>query len=240
MFTNELPFRTVRSWVALFAAAWLLVIAGAARAQSTPQQLVDESATTLSHFMRDPDMTWLQRHLGNAKAVLIAPSIVKAGYIFGGSGGRAVVFARDGKSGRWVGPAFYNLGAASVGFQAGVEVSESVMLAMTDKALDSLLSNSIKLGGDASIAAGPVGAGAKSDVLADFVAFSRAKGIYGGLNLEGSVIGVSDDWNRDYYGKSVLPPDILVRANVHNAHANRLLAELRRASSKSVRLSSAR
>jgi lipid-binding SYLF domain-containing protein len=240
MFTNELPFRTVRSWVALFAAAWLLVIAGAARAQSSPQQLVDESATTLSHFMRDPDMTWLQRHLGNAKAVLIAPSIVKAGYIFGGSGGRALVFARDAKSGRWVGPAFYNLGTASVGFQAGVEVSESVMLAMTDKALDSLLSNSIKLGGDASIAAGPVGAGAKSDVLADFVAFSRAKGIYGGLNLEGSVIGVSDDWNREYYGKPVLPPDILVRANVHNAHANRLLAELRRASSKAVRLSSAR
>ncbi|MDE2357861.1 MAG: hypothetical protein KGL70_00590, partial [Betaproteobacteria bacterium] len=61
MFTNELPFRTLRSWVTLFAAAWLLVIAGAARAQSTPQQLVDESATTLSHFMRDPDMTWLQR-----------------------------------------------------------------------------------------------------------------------------------------------------------------------------------
>ncbi|MGC1816907.1 MAG: lipid-binding SYLF domain-containing protein [Casimicrobiaceae bacterium] len=240
MFTNELPFRTVRSWAALLAAAWLLVIAGAARAQSSPQQLVDESATTLSHFMRDPDMTWLQRHLGNAKAVLIAPSIVKAGYIFGGSGGRAVVFARDGTTGRWVGPAFYNLGAASVGFQAGVEVSESVMLAMTDKALDSLLSSSIKLGGDASIAAGPVGAGAKSDVMADFVAFSRAKGIYGGLNLEGSVVGVSDDWNRDYYGKPVLPPDILVRANVHNAHADRLLAELRRASSKSVRLSSAR
>ena len=240
MFTNELPFRTVRSWVALFAAAWLLVIAGAARAQSTPQQLVNESATTLSHFMRDPDMTWLQRHLGNAKAVLIAPSIVKAGYIFGGSGGRAVVFARDAKTGRWVGPAFYNLGAASVGFQAGVEVSESVMLAMTDKALDSLLSNSIKLGGDASIAAGPVGVGAKSDVMADFVAFSRAKGIYGGLNLEGSVVAVSDDWNRDYYGKSVLPPDILVRATAHNAQANRLLAELRRASSKAVRLSSVR
>ena len=240
MFTNELPFPTVRSWVALFAAASLLVVAGAARAQSTPQQLVDESATTLSHFMRDPDMTWLQRHLGNAKAVLIAPRIVKAGYIFGGSGGRAVVFARDRTTGHWVGPAFYNLGAASVGFQAGVEVSESVMLAMTDKALDSMLSNSIKLGGDASIAAGPVGAGAKSDVLADFVAFSRAKGIYGGLNLEGSVVAVSDDWNRDYYGKSVLPPDILVSANVRNPQAARVLAELRRASSKAVRLSSAR
>ncbi|MGE5667474.1 MAG: lipid-binding SYLF domain-containing protein [Betaproteobacteria bacterium] len=219
---------------------WLVAATVPARAQDTPQQLVNESTTTLSHFMRDPDMTWLQRHLGQAKAVLIAPSIVKAGYIFGGSGGRAVVFARDPRTQRWVGPAFYNLGAASVGFQAGVEVSESVMLAMTDKALDSLLSNSVKLGGAASIAAGPVGAGAKSDITADFVAFSRAKGIYGGLNLEGSVIGVSNDWNREYYGKSVLPPDILVRADVHNPHADRLLAELSRASSTAVKVSSAR
>lgn len=240
MRTNASRARNLRWWSGVLAASLLAVTAGPANAQSTPQQLVDASAVTLSRFMRDPDMSWLQRHLGKAKAVLIAPSIVKAGYIFGGSGGRAIVFAHDAKSGRWVGPAFYNVGAASVGFQAGVEVSETVMLAMNEKALDSLLANSIKLGGDASIAAGPVGAGAKSDVMADFIAFSRSKGLYGGLNLEGSVIGVSDDWNRSYYGKPVLPPDILVRADVHNAHADRLLAELRRASSASVKLSSAR
>lgn len=240
MLTKTFSRWTLRWWTALIAVMWLVGATVPAGAQDTPQQLVNESTTTLSHFMRDPDMTWLQRHLGQAKAVLIAPSIVKAGYIFGGSGGRAVAFARDPRTHRWVGPAFYNLGTASVGFQASVEVSESVMLAMTDKALDSLLSNSVKLGGAASIAAGPVGAGAKSDVTADFVAFSRAKGIYGGLNLEGSVIGVSNDWNREYYGKSVLPPDILVRADVHNPHADRLLAELSRASSTSVKVSSAR
>ncbi len=211
-----------------FAAAWF----GLAPAQAAPseeQALVNQSEATFAHFMRDPDMTWLQQHVGAAKAVIVAPEVVKAGYIFGGSGGRATVWARNNATGRWVGPAFYNLGAASVGFQAGVSVSETVTLVMTEKGLNSLLANSVKLGGDASIAAGPIGAGANSDVTTDFVAFSRSKGIYGGLNLEGSVIGVANDWNRDYYGSGVLPPDILVRASVRNPNADRMLAELHHA-----------
>src|SRR6266436_1363415 len=160
-------------------------------------------------------------------APAIAPQIVKAGWIFGGSGGRAVLYARDG-TGRWAGPAFYNVVAASVGFQAGLSVSQTLTLVMTDKGLNSLLSNSVKLGGDASIAAGPIGAGANSDITTDFVAFSRSKGIYGGLNLEGSVIAVANDWNRGYYGGDVLPPDILVRASAHNAQADRLAGMLDR------------
>jgi lipid-binding SYLF domain-containing protein len=142
------------------------------------------------------------------------------------------VFARNDATGRWVGPAFYNLGAASVGFQAGISVSETLTLVMTDKGLNTLLANSVKLGGDASIAAGPVGAGANSDVTTDFVAFSRAKGVYGGLNLEGSVVGVADSWNQAYYGMPVLPPAILVRASAHNPQADKLLAELRHATSR--------
>ncbi len=140
--------------------------------------------------------------------MLIAPEIVKAGWIFGGSGGRAVLYAKNGN--KWSGPAFYNIGAASVGFQAGLSVSQTITLVMTEKGLNSLLANSVKLGGDASVAAGPVGAGAASDVTTDFVAFSRSKGLYGGLNLEGSVISPANDWNNTYYGKSVLPPDIVV------------------------------
>ena len=86
-----------------------------------PEQLVAEARKTFDNFLRDPDQTWAQQNLGGAKAVLIAPQIVKAGFIFGGSGGRAVLVARDGRA--WVGPAFYDLATASVGFQAGVEVS---------------------------------------------------------------------------------------------------------------------
>jgi lipid-binding SYLF domain-containing protein len=105
-------------------------------------------------------------------------------------------------------------------------VSETVTLVITEKGLNTLLANSVKLGGDASIAAGPVGAGAASNVMADFVAFSRSKGIYGGLNLEGSVIAVANDWNQAYYGKPVLPPDVLVRSTAHNPQADSLATAL--------------
>jgi len=218
-----------RGWVAAIVLAAFSAASTQAIAQTEQQDLVNAAETTFSNFTRDPDMTWLQQHLGDAKAVVIAPKIVKAGWIFGGAGGRAVVFARNNQTGRWVGPAFYNIGAASVGFQAGLSLSETLTLVMTEKGLNSLLANSVKLGGDASIAAGPIGAGANSDVTTDFVAFSRSKGIYGGLNLEGSVIAVGNDWNRSKYGADVLPPDILVRASVHNPQADHLAAMLDRA-----------
>ena len=158
--------------------------------------------------------------------MIITPEIVKAGFIFGGSGGRALVVARDPQSGKWMGPAFYAMATASVGFQAGISVAEGVTLVMTEKGLNSLLATSFKIGGDASVAAGPVGAGARSDIVADLITFNRAKGVYGGLNLDGTVVTASDDWNASFYGKKVLPPDILVRASVHNAAADKLLAQV--------------
>jgi lipid-binding SYLF domain-containing protein len=214
-------------------AALLFASAGGALAQSEQQKLVDRADKTLSNFLRDPDMTWLQRNIGRAKAVMVAPEVVKAGFIFGGSGGRAVTVARDEKTGKWAGPAFYTLATASVGFQAGVSVSEVVTLVMTEKGLNSLLAPSVKLGGDASVAAGPIGAGAKSDVVADFVSFSRAKGLYGGLNLDGTVIAISNEWNETYYNKKgTLPPDILVRMTARNKGGNKLVADITRAAGK--------
>jgi lipid-binding SYLF domain-containing protein len=192
---------------------------------SQPEKLVSDAQVTLNNFLRDPDQTWIQQNLGRAKGILIAPQIVKAGFIFGGSGGRAVLVAKEG--GTWVGPAFYDLATASVGFQAGVEVSEVVVVVMTDKGLNSLLSNSFKIGGDASVAVGPVGAGAKSTVTADLISFTRAKGIYGGLNLDGTVVHSNVGWNDAYYGGSnVLPPDILVRKMAQSPKSRALLSEV--------------
>jgi SH3 domain-containing YSC84-like protein 1 len=204
------------------------LVSAPAAAQTDQNQLVTAAQSTFADFQNDPNMTWFRANVGKAKGVLIAPEIVKAGWIFGGSGGRAVLYARDG-TGRWAGPAFYNVGAASVGFQAGLSVSQTITLVMTDKGLNSLLANSVKLGGDASIAAGPVGTGASSDITTDFVAFSRSKGLYGGLNLEGSVISPADEWNSAYYGKNVLPPDILVRGDARNPQGEQLAADIGRA-----------
>jgi len=223
-------FTQVTRWLLV---SMLVATSGAAVAQSEQQNLVNKADTTLSNFLRDPDMKWLQQNLSRAKAIMIAPELVKAGFIFGGSGGHAVVLARDAASGKWAGPAFYTMGTASVGFQAGVSVSENVTLVMTEKGLNSLLSTSVKLGGDASVAAGPVGAGAKSDVVADFITFSRAKGVYGGLNLDGTVIGIKNDWNELYYQKKgILPPDILVRMTTRNKGADKLVANVTRATKK--------
>jgi lipid-binding SYLF domain-containing protein len=187
-----------------------------------PEALVESARTTLSNFIRDPDQTWIQDNLGNARALLIAPQLVRAGFIFGGSGGRGVLVARDGKT--WAGPAFYNLATVSVGFQAGLDVSEAIIVVMTERGLNSLLASTFKMGADASIAAGPVGAGARSTVTADLITFTRAKGVYGGLNLDGTVVSTNVPWNDAYFGRTnLLPPDILIRRTVTSPKARALL-----------------
>jgi len=192
-------------------------------ARWAPSELVLSANTTLQNFLRDPDMSWLQQNMSRAKGVLIAPEVVKAGFIFGGSGGRALLIVKD-RDGKWQGPAFYTLATGSIGFQAGVSVSEVAMLVMTERAVNALMATSFRLGGDASIAAGPVGAGAKSDLIADFVTFSRSKGIYGGVNLDGTVVMANDEWNSAYYNNARLtPPDILIRPTVDNRDAAPLL-----------------
>ena len=171
---------------------------------------------TLSNFQRDPEMTWFRDHLKDARAVIISPNITRAGFVFGGKGGEAVVLSRERTTGQWVGPAFYNMGAGSVGFQIGVDVSEVIMLVMTEKAVNALLSSSFKLGGDMSVAAGPVGAGAGSNITADVISFARAKGVYAGISLEGAVIAPDNKANDAFYGRPASPVDILVRRNVES------------------------
>jgi lipid-binding SYLF domain-containing protein len=207
-------------------AAWHAPLAVA---QASQRVLVTSAAVTLADFLAIPDMAWLRANLAHAKAVMIAPEVTKAGVVVGGSGGRAVVVARDAKTGRWFGPAFYRLTTASVGLQVGISVSEVVTLVMTDTGLQRLLANSFQLGGDVAIAAGPIDRSARTALVADFVSFSRSQGAYIGIDLSGTVVASSDDWNRIYYGQAVQPTDILVRRKVHNPHANQLLGLLAKA-----------
>ena len=224
--TIDSPSR--RNAMGVLAAAALGGCATQSVSPGEPERLVADARTTLSNFIRDPAQTWIQENLDRARALLIAPQVVRAGFIFGGSGGRGVLVARDGRA--WAGPAFYNLATASVGFQAGVDVSEVIIVVMTDKGFNSLLSTSVKIGGDASIAAGPVGAGARSTVTADLISFTRAKGVFGGLNLDGTVVSTNIPWNDAFFGKSnLLPPDILIRRTVTSPKAAALLADVAKA-----------
>ena len=192
----------------------------------TTEQVV-RAQQTIANFANDPEMKWFRENLNKARAVIISPRVTRAAFVFGGSGGEALVLARD-KSGRWIGPAFYNLAAGGVGFQLGVDVSEVVILVMSEQALNGLLSRSFKLGGDATITAGPVGVGAAATVTADMVSFARSKGAYVGVSLDGTVLAPDDAANQAFYGKPVTPVDILVRATVKNPDAAPLQQALAR------------
>ena len=187
---------------------------------ATAEALIDAATESVNTFTVDPDMKWFRDNMNHAKGVLVVPSLVKGGFIFGGSGGSGVLLTK-GKNNLWSDPAFYTMGSGTVGFQIGVEVSEIILMIMTEKGIDALLTSSFKLGGDISIAAGPIGAGAKAQT-ADILAFSRSKGIYGGVNIEGAVLKVRNDWNHDYYAKQTSPREILIEGTVTNSHADTL------------------
>ena len=200
-----------------------------AQDKAEAQGIVDKARVTLDAFMRTKDYIWLQENIKKAKGVLIYPQILKAGFILGGSGGTGVFLAKDQGTGDWSQPAFYTVGTVSFGLQIGGEAAETVILAMTQKAVDSLYTSSVKLGGDTSIAVGPVGVGAKSNVMADFIAFSMSKGAYAGLNLEGSVVGVRGSLNKAYYGEEVSPVQIIVEKKVSNEGSSGLRTALKKA-----------
>jgi len=202
----------------------------AAEDMQIPQSIVDKSVITVKNFMSDPDMTWLQRNIKNAKGLIIVPELLKAGFVLGGSGGNGVLLVRDEKTGLWSEPAFYSIGSVSFGLQIGAQKSELIMLVMTRKGLESMYTSSFKLGADASVAAGPVGVGAAARGLtADVISFARTKGAFAGLSLEGAVIKTGNKSNRAYYGKDVRPVDIFVTRSVTNPGSSVLRSEVRQA-----------
>ncbi|MCC6141611.1 MAG: lipid-binding SYLF domain-containing protein [Nitrospira sp.] len=199
--------------------------------ESELKELVERSNKTLENFLADSNMAWFRDHMKEAKGVFIVPRMWKGAFFFGGEGGTGVFLAKNATD-EWSDPAFYTMGTASVGFQFGVQASEIILLAMTQRGIESMLSNTFKLGADVSIAAGPVGAGVEGGTAAlsaDLVTFARAKGLFGGISLEGAVIAVRDESNRHYYGKDVRPLDILMMRTVSNPESAGLRATLARA-----------
>ncbi len=186
-----------------------------------PADLVDRSTTVYKGFMADPNMEWFQRNVDRARGIFIVPQMLRGGFIIGGSGGRGLLLAQDANTAKWSSPAFYNMGSVSFGFQAGADVSEIILLIMTDRGLNAMLSTDYKIGADIAVAAGPIGASAKAQT-ADILAFGRSQGLYGGVSLEGAAISPIDDWNRQYYGQPVQVFDILINHKWNNRQADPL------------------
>ena len=183
--------------------------------------LVDNSLGTLKQFIADPNMQAFRDLARTAQGILIVPQLLRGGLVVGGTGGSGVLYARDIEAGTWRGPAFYSIGSVTFGLQVGAEASQVVMMIMTEKGLNSLLSSSFKLGADVTLAAGPIGGGTKA-ATADILAYARSKGAFGGFTVEGAVIGTKDGWNDSYYGGPAPPSDILISGAVTNSHGDEL------------------
>ena len=200
------------------------------------QQLVDRATKTLNTFVADKDMgPSLKTLLKKAHGVLIYPRVFRGAFVVGAAGGSGAFLAYDAKAKKWGGPAFYTIGEASFGLQAGGDASEVVLVALTERGMTALLATSAKLGADVGIAVGPVGAGAEAataNLSADIISFSRAKGLYAGVSLEGAVVATRGSLNKAYYGKEVSPTDILVKRTVSNKKAAGLVSAVKKAAGK--------
>jgi SH3 domain-containing YSC84-like protein 1 len=171
----------------------------------------EKAAQVFREIMDTPDKGIPQDLVENAECVAVFPSVIKAGFIFGGRGGRGVASCRALNG--WSAPAYFTLGGGSFGLQIGAQSTDFILLFMNEDGLNSLLSDEFTLGADASVAAGPVGrqAGASTDLKlnAKILSYSRSKGLFAGLELKGVVIKPDKDDMRDVYGEGVTAKEVL-------------------------------
>jgi len=215
---------------ALTGAAGLAAVAPrSAQAETEAEGLVTESRLTVDRLRADKDFFELPKYVARAKGIFIVPQLVKAGFILGAEGGTGVFLAR-GTDGTWSAPAFYTLGAGSIGFQIGGEVKEVVFVMMNDKTVDAMMASEFNLGADASLTLGPVGRGVEAsrstDFSSDIYAFSKSVGLFGGGALEGAKICIRESLNASYYGAGATPKAIVIDRRFTNLHADKLRALL--------------
>ncbi len=194
----------------------LLAVSGWADDTAKDQDRLQTSGTVLHEILNVPDDI-PQDLLDKADCVVVFPSVLKAAFVVGASYGRGAMTCRRGANfdGPWGAPSMMALEGGSVGFQIGGQATDFVLLVMNDRGAQGILSSKVKLGGDASVAAGPVGrdASAETDVSlrAEILSYSRARGIFAGVSLEGSTIRPDNDANVRIYGEKISAKDIVLR-----------------------------
>lgn len=204
-------------------------------AQEKEQNRVENAGKVMKEILNAPDGI-PQSVLDKADCVVILPSVLKFAIGFGGSYGRGVMTCRGGKTfhGRWGAPTMIALEGGSAGLQLGGNATDFILLLMSPRSATSILSSKVKLGGDATAAAGPVGraASAETDVTlrAEILSYSRARGLFAGISLQGSTLRPDNGANKNLYGKEVSAKSIVFDKAVHApACAEGLLATLQKA-----------
>ena len=226
---------------AIWAIAGIFVLVSVSSAKNPADKIKDQkdrlqnAGMVMQEILNIPDDI-PQDLLDKARCVIVMPSVVKAAFIVGGSYGRGAMVCRTGKgfTGPWGAPAMYALEGASVGFQIGGEATDFVFLVINNRGVESLLHSKVKLGADASAAAGPKGRTASADtdvyLRSEILTYSRARGVFAGVSLEGSTLRPDNDGNRDLYGKSADAATIITENKMKApSEANTLVATLQKA-----------
>jgi SH3 domain-containing YSC84-like protein 1 len=208
-------------------------------AQEKEQERLRESYTVMTEILGTPDKGIPRDLLDKAECVVVFPSVKKAAFIFGASYGRGVITCRSGENfrGPWTAPALFAMEGGSFGLQIGGQATDFVLLIMNEKGAKSVMSSKVKIGGDASAAAGPVGrtTSAETDIVmqAEILSWSRARGVFAGVSLTGSTLRSDDGANRNLYGKELNAKQIILQREARTPPAGkRLIALLDKVSPK--------
>ena len=224
-------------FLAIAALALLTLQQAACSTPGEQQTLVDRATLAAQEMMTQSVSQDPKSLLRTAKAVMVCPRIFKAGFFFGGEGGKCVMMGRSG-NGTWSYPAFYTIGSGSFGFQFGVEDNQLLMFILTEKGLNAVLDSQIKLGANASIAVATLGASIQGStttaVGADIAAYSASRGLFAGVALEGSLMSADTRWNQLYYGQAFASRQLVMQMQGNNPGADPLRDVLTRYGTRAV------
>ena len=197
----------------------ILFVANGLYAADNEQKRLENSGVVMEEVMNTPENI-PQQVLEKAECVIVFPSVLKAAFVIGGSYGRGAMVCRTGPGfkGPWGAPSMYALEGGSVGFQIGGQATDLILLVMNDRGASSILSSKVKLGADASVAAGPKGRDASADtdayLRAEILSYSRSRGVFAGVSLEGSTLRPDNDANEAIYHRKITASEIVLGKNV--------------------------
>ncbi len=212
----------MKSWSGLLFVLFTLVLSSGARAGEAEIQRANNAVRVLREILQAPDKRIPSDMIANAYAVAVIPDVIKAGFVIGGRHGLGLISVKT-ENGTWSNPSFISMTGGSIGFQAGVSSTDVVLVFRTQRGVDSIVHGKFTLGADASAAAGPVGrtaqASTDAQLKAEIYSYSRARGLFAGAALDGSVISIDNDANAAVYGEGITPRRIFAGgvSNVPNA-----------------------
>jgi SH3 domain-containing YSC84-like protein 1 len=213
-----------RLFLTLPAAAAASAVVRPAFALSEPQQLVEKSRIAFLDIITDSAFSEMRDFVKRSRGLLIFPNMIKGAFIIGAEGGSGVLVARG--PGGWSYPAFYTIASGSLGLQIGGQAAELVITIMSAKAMDAIINNQFKIGGNVDVAVGPVGKGltasTTTNLNADAYSWAKTQGLFAGLALDGSGILKRDSWNNEYYGFNAQPAEIVLAGKWTNKNADTL------------------